>query len=475
EGVNLIAFNEEGEVRFFNALGRRMESVAERSENMSRIATYIMALEKGKSLAEAATEAKNITVNFNRKGELSPVVGCFYGFVNAAIQGFENGSRLAYEHRGAFIKSAATFYSMGFLNALLSHMMVDDGEEDWYAGVNDYIKQNYFTIGYGEGKYVSIPLPHFHRAFYGAGVSTFENLFYDKVSGNHSEWIDSGKGLDKMGLDFLNLAIDMGSPVNPVEFLSKEDFSLMGVLKPFAPMTATPILDIVENRDFANRPVVKEPYTQGIDEHLANAGRFKRDVNGAAKWFTDKLFQAGGGDINTYAKRPIKDREVQDRVPIPMDINPSGVEHLVTYYFGGRGQFVNNLYKTVSSTVEGVNNAIEGKEAPFVDFDPNNVPILRRYNRKSYDYGLYNQYFQIQEEIDAYEFNLREMDRKEEIQSMNPKYMIMKEKLKSVEDRRKSIRDRMNSPAIVGEPRKIKELREEEKELIQNFLNSLAQ
>ena len=56
-------------------------------EATTRLGVYKAALDQGISRQEAASIAKNITVNFNRKGRNTSVVGAHFAFLNAAIQG----------------------------------------------------------------------------------------------------------------------------------------------------------------------------------------------------------------------------------------------------------------------------------------------------------------------------------------------------------------------------------------------------
>jgi hypothetical protein len=56
-------------------------------ENAIRLAAYKVGLDKGMSKEQAASLAKNLTVNFNKKGQISNQMGAWYAFFNAAVQG----------------------------------------------------------------------------------------------------------------------------------------------------------------------------------------------------------------------------------------------------------------------------------------------------------------------------------------------------------------------------------------------------
>ena len=51
------------------------------------LAAYKAALDMGMSREKAASLAKNLTVNFNRKGQVGMQAGAVYAFFNAAMQG----------------------------------------------------------------------------------------------------------------------------------------------------------------------------------------------------------------------------------------------------------------------------------------------------------------------------------------------------------------------------------------------------
>jgi hypothetical protein len=56
-------------------------------ENALRLSAYKAGLDKGLSKQEAASVAKNLTVNFNRKGQIGVQANALYAFFNAAVQG----------------------------------------------------------------------------------------------------------------------------------------------------------------------------------------------------------------------------------------------------------------------------------------------------------------------------------------------------------------------------------------------------
>ncbi|HEY1244163.1 MAG TPA: hypothetical protein VGF29_04955, partial [Hyphomicrobiaceae bacterium] len=75
---------------FKNAAGKvlgALDVVNTGIENGTRLAAYISAREHGLSKMQAASIARELTVNFNRKGELGSNISALYMFANAGIQG----------------------------------------------------------------------------------------------------------------------------------------------------------------------------------------------------------------------------------------------------------------------------------------------------------------------------------------------------------------------------------------------------
>ena len=71
----------------FNVSLKYIEHLNQAGENAFRLATFRAMIESGKSANEAAHIAKNVTINFNRKGEIGAELNSLYLFFNANLQG----------------------------------------------------------------------------------------------------------------------------------------------------------------------------------------------------------------------------------------------------------------------------------------------------------------------------------------------------------------------------------------------------
>ncbi len=134
-------------------------------ENAMRLAAYKAMLDSGRTVNEAAKVAKNITVNFNRKGERK-WTPAMYLFFNATIQGTAAVSHalLKGKHKYQAQALAAGMAAVGYMVGAA----LGGGDEDDWKKINEYNKERNVLIKSGDG-YVKIPLPYGHAFFYNLG------------------------------------------------------------------------------------------------------------------------------------------------------------------------------------------------------------------------------------------------------------------------------------------------------------------
>ncbi|EJB2594049.1 hypothetical protein MT629_005067, partial [Salmonella enterica] len=156
-------------------------------ENALRLSAYKHARDAGLSRAQAASLAKNMTVNFNRRGEQGMLLNSLYMFANASIQGTANMmrslahlngegpllQRLRWKNLNMAQKVALAATGAGYLIASLNRAGAgqDDDGVNWYDKVPDYVKEHNLVImkslfGGKPGEYWSIPLPYGYNMFF---------------------------------------------------------------------------------------------------------------------------------------------------------------------------------------------------------------------------------------------------------------------------------------------------------------------
>lgn len=291
--------------RLFFAAGDMIESMNLGVENAVRLAAYKNARERGMSKQAAASLAKNLTVNFNRRGTFGPAMNAAYLFYNASVQGTvrlltalrsKRARRLLY---GVMASGAA----VEMLNAMVSGY--DDDEESYYDKIPHYEKErNLIIMMPGSKQYVKIPLPYGYNVFWEGGRTAAEIARRGGKS-----WQESA----------FNLFLTAANSFNPVGGAD----SLINLV---APTVMDPIVDLEMNEDFTGAPIMPEqnPFDSPEPDH----NRYFSSVEPHWKEVAHTLNKLSGGD---------------DVVPGSVSVSPETLEYLFGYTVGGAGRFVERV------------------------------------------------------------------------------------------------------------------------------------
>lgn len=332
------------------------------AEDISRFTTYMTSRQEGRGIVESVNDAKEVTVNFNRKGagyktmiknkpwySAANVLGASAGifrnlflFFNAGVQSLGNFGKLAIRNKKGFGKLVGGFTVAGFLipflNQWLSSLLGDD--KDYYNDLSDWTRRNNMCIYAGGGRFVTIPLPIELRAFWGLG-----DLCYQNTVGK------TGMTGEEIAYDAINQITEL-LPLNPLGNNGDYISTLMpDVMKPFWQLN--------QNEDFTGKPIYKEnDFNQDFPE-------WSKAYKGTASWLvnlSEWTNELGGGD-----KYRTSDVSL-------LNWNPAKVEHLFEAYFGGLGKTFNQLGKTLWYGAESV---LTGKKSD--NLVARNVPVLNRF------------------------------------------------------------------------------------------------
>ena len=323
----------------FHAAHRFGESL----EQVSRFAAFLTARETGKSINEAINDAKEITVNFNRKGSgkmitleeakyltgkngqpltkpqqwmvvglssIAPLGRRFIMFFNAAIQGLNATYKLMKKNPKRFTGWALGYAAVGMMNAVL-HAMLDD--DDDYLDIPQYERRNSLMIG-GNGAYFKWALPQEARAFYALG-----DLAVETVMGRNPHQNFLGEAL-KIGTEIL--------PVNPSEGW-----------KAFMPSVAIPFIELALNEDYKGAPIYNEQKWLSEEEKERTA-KWSNAYQGTG-WTYVKIAQGlnfiTGGDKHDAGW---------------INLQPEKLEHLVQSAFGGTIRTADKFINTISAAID---------------------------------------------------------------------------------------------------------------------------
>lgn len=363
--------------RVWTALGMQLDLLNRSAENCARFAAFVTSREFGRNIDRAIYDAKEISVNFNKKGSGGKMVNAngqtvlgkagsyiggggrlLYVFWNAGIQGFTNFGRQAKLHPAKFTAGATALFALGYVIPMLAQMLGGDGDDDdknAYYNLPEYIRRSNICFYAGE-QWITIPLPIEYRAMYGMG-----ELAHGVISGNE-RYTDAELGRQ--------MAAQI-SQIMPLDMLEGG-----GGISPFIPSAAKPFTEAyIMNKSWTGLPVYKDtPFNKNDPEWTKAYASADKHLVAFAKW----LNEVSGGD--DFKKGSI-------------DINPAKIEYLLNGTFGGMFTFPNKIKKT-GETMFGDR-----------DFEWRNMPIANRLiksgDERTANRKLQNEYFKYLKEYEA--------------------------------------------------------------------------
>ena len=342
------------------------------AEDINRFNAYMSSREVGKTIEESIDAAKNITVNFNKKGALGKGKGAWAAlawfmnkwilFFNPAVQGLYQVGQSAANNKkrvaGTLATIAASGFIMPYLNALLVSACGGDDKDDYFYQT-DYTRMNNWLIyNIFGGGYIKFPLPPFFREIYGMG-DIFYRLMTNRITPERAAVATMRQLQSAIG--FINL-IPEGEP-NIKEAVS-------GIM----PDLIAPLMDIALNRDFTGRPIAKE---YEWNKHLPEYERVYKGVSPVYVESSRFLNDILGGD------------DARKATWLGDYINPAKIEHIITSYTGGIGRTISNLTGAVVDVATGNTDNIEFRTIPVTNRFGSPVTersITASVNRVFYDY-----------------------------------------------------------------------------------------
>lgn len=359
------------------------------AEDISRFNTYMTSRQEGRSITESVDDAKEITVNFNRRGA-GYKTGGFFGitagilknlflFFNASVQSLANSNTLYKKNWKRFGGLLGGFAAAGFMMPLVNGLFMalgGDDDQDYYANLSEWTRRNNLCIyiPFSKGWFITIPLPIELRAFYGLG-----DLAYQETIG------DGEKKGTEIAYDAINQIAEL-LPLNPLG----NNGDLVSTI---VPDSFKPIAQVLRNKDFTGKPIYK---SNSFNEDMPE---WTKTYRGTSGWLTDLSEwsnELGGGDKYKTASGIL-------------NWNPAVVEHLFQEYFGGMATTLNQLGKTMAAGVESI---VEGEKSD--DLMWRNVPVLNRFINDASDersafrgvnekyYRMYDVYKEVEKNLKGY-------------------------------------------------------------------------
>ena len=325
-------------------LGDKLDDINRSVENCARFAAYLTSRQMGRSVERSVWDAKEVSVNFNKKGagakflnktgqgkwyslgnqgaRISGIGRSFYVFWNAAVQGTTNFASL---HKHHTAKALAMDAGLFLLGAMLAG--IGGGDDDDYWNLPSYVRRSNICFKIpGTKSFCSIPLGIEQRAIYGLG-----ELFSSLASG-------------KERMSDIEIAKEIAgslSAMMPLDMMEDGSSFMPSYIKPYTEA-------YISNKDWKGMPIYrKTPYNEDDPEWTKASKRTNQLVVDFSKWCNEVT---GGDDV----KRGWA------------NWNPSKLEHLFEGVFGGISTTANKMVKA--------GEMVAGKQ----DFDWSNILLASR-------------------------------------------------------------------------------------------------
>ena len=271
---------------------RLVKTLNEAFELLTRFTAYQTSRDMGRSGQRAASDAKEISVNFNRRGAqsgegfwggLAAYLGATHYFYNAGVQGFDNFLRLFKASPVKMGTTTAGLVMMGILTPMINSMLAGaagggDGDDDWYWNIPEWVRRNNLILGTGRW-YLAVPLPVEFRAIYGIGDIAASAFVYDKYP---------NRTFGSVAGDIVSTASGI-LPVNPVEGYTGNGNFGDAALRAVAPDAGMFFVDWATNRDYTGRPLWKEnPFSKTVPKSQGAYASTPKGIVNACQWLAEQ-------------------------------------------------------------------------------------------------------------------------------------------------------------------------------------------
>ena len=212
---------------FYSVLGA-LTDYNDMMENAFRLSAYKVALDQGLSKQKAAIIAKNLTVNFDKKGAWTSQVNALYAFFNASVQGTERIYQTLKGPKGKLIIGGGILAGMVQAVMLASAGYGDDDPPE-------FVRERNFIVPLADGTYMTIPYPLGYNLLPNSGRIVMDFM----IRGGR----DAGKHMTSL----------MSALMNSLNPLGSSGFALQTMM----PTAIDPIVAIAENKDSFGRPIYR--------------------------------------------------------------------------------------------------------------------------------------------------------------------------------------------------------------------------
>lgn len=346
-----------------------IETLNRAIEDSNRFMVYMTSIEYGRSIEEAVNNAKDVTLNFNRKGTGEhgwQAIRDMYLFINPAVQSLQTLGALAKHHPFKFTAVTTGWLATGLLVPMLNNLLMSffggDDDKDKYWQFTKWDRRNNFIMWIPFTKeFVKIPLAQEFRGFYGVGDMIASKLWGGEKA--EESWSDYAWDLAGQIVDML--------PLDPTGYDGNIGLAI-------TPNAARPIGELALNVDFTGKPIFKNSEYNKYDPNFTKA------YVGTPDWLV-RISKMVNSIDNKY---PDVEQNAIDRFGDPKfnPNNPAVIDHLLSSYLGGS--------YTMGSQIIGVaTKALNGDDIKMADIplaskfvsNPDDRPVSKKQGEEFWD------------------------------------------------------------------------------------------
>jgi hypothetical protein len=297
-------------------------------ENVMRLSTFNVLMDKGVDKTRAARIAQDLTTNFTRRGYKTQALGNWWVFFNAAVQGNYQVLRNLMASKKLQAWAGGTIMFALMLD-LLGRAVADDWDE-----IPEWDKERFIILPIKvAGDFVKIPAPWVYNVLWRTGGMFGETL----------------AGVRKPQNMILDLAALTAVTFNP---LGKPG----SIAQAISPTAADPFVQILENKDFAGNPIGPEGFP--------GAGS---KANSELLWSsTPKGYQSVARFVNELTGGSAVESGA-------IDLRPGDYQLLAKFLTGSLGRFLSDATFGLQENLE---KGIEG---------PKEIPIVKEFFSEPYN------------------------------------------------------------------------------------------
>jgi len=322
KSLNLITPNSE-----INPIIGGIERINLAVDNAIRLSAYVHARKNGYSAEKAMLLAKDLTVNFNRRGESGAAMNAIWTFSNAGMQGLHIMMRALKSHKVKAIVAGMVIFGFMLDQANVYLSDDDDDGELYYDKIADYKHEMSVMLMLGlepdsAKSAAALWMPYGYNVFPYLG-NRLSQMYRGKVTG--------GKAFGDVAAAAFNSFV----PISGGDLMATA-----------TPTILDPFIEIARNKNFLGWAIHNNyPNQRGPNSEQTAMG----NPSLASQFIAQKVNAFTGG---TYAESGWA------------DFYPQDIDHIGGFLTGGVGRFFGRSSDIIANLLNG--NDIEAGQVPLV-------------------------------------------------------------------------------------------------------------